>query len=46
MHSIFDWKKFELLSYRQALLESTEICASEETNGLEQAPIQIMCCGN
>ena len=42
MYSIFDWKEFELLSYRQAFLESTEISASEEQNALEKAPVQFM----
>ena len=42
MYSIFDWKEFELLSYRWVFLESTEISASEETNGLEKALVQIM----
>ena len=28
MYSIFDWKEFELLSYRRAFLESTKITAS------------------
>ena len=35
MYSIFDRKEFELLSYRRAFLESTKICGSKETNGLE-----------
>ena len=42
MYSIFDWKEFELLSYRCAFLESTEISASEELNALEKAPVQFM----
>ena len=42
MYSIFDWKEFELLSYRWAFLESTKISASEETNALEKAPVQFM----
>ena len=39
MYSIFE---FELLSYRQAFLESTEISTSEEQNALEKAPVQFM----
>ena len=42
MYSVFDWKEFEILSYRQAFLESTEISASEEINALEKAPAQFM----
>ena len=42
MYSVFDWKEFEILSYRQAFLESTEISASEEPNVLEKAPVQFM----
>ena len=42
MYSIFDWKEFELLSYRHAFLESTKISASEELNALEKAPVQFM----
>ena len=42
MYSVFDWKEFEILSYRQAFLESTEISASEEINALEKAPAQVM----
>ena len=42
MYTIFDWKEFELLSYRWAFSESTKISASEETNGLEKVPVQIM----
>ena len=42
MYSIFDWKEFELLSYRQAFLESTEINAPEEQNALEKAPVQFI----
>ena len=42
MYSVFDWKEFEMLSYRQAFLESTEISASEELNALEKAPAQFM----
>ena len=42
MYSTFDWKEFELLSHRQAFLESAEISASEETNGSGKAPVQIM----
>ena len=42
MYSIFDWKEFELLSYRWAFLESTEISASEEPNALKKAPVQFM----
>ena len=42
MYSVFDWKEFEILSYRQAFLESTEISASEELNALEKAPAQFM----
>ena len=41
MYSIFDWKEFEILSYRWAFLESTEISASEEPNALEKAPIHF-----
>ena len=41
MYSVFDWKEFEILSYRQAFLESTEISASEELNALEKAPDQF-----
>ena len=33
---------FEILSYRQAFLESTEIIASEDLNALEKAPAQFM----
>ena len=42
MYSVFDWKEFEILSYRQAFLESTKISASEELNALEKAPAQFM----
>ena len=42
MYSVFDWKEFEILSYMQAFLESTEISASEELNALEKAPAQFM----
>ena len=42
MYSIFDWKEFEILSYRRAFLESTEISASEEPNALEKAPVHFM----
>ena len=42
MYSVFDWKEFEILSYRQAFLESTKISASEELNALEKAPPQFM----
>ena len=42
MCSIFDLKEFEILSYRQAFLESTEISASEDLNALEKAPSQFM----
>ena len=42
MYSIFDWKEFEILSYRQAFLQSTEIRASEELNALKKAPVQIL----
>ena len=42
MYSIFDWKEFELLSYRWAFLESTEISASEEPNVLKKAPVQFI----
>ena len=42
MYSVFDWKEFEILSYRQAFLESTEISASEELNALEKTPAQFM----
>ena len=42
IYSVFDWKEFEILSYRQAFLESTEIIPSEELNALEKAPAQFM----
>ena len=42
MYSVFDCKEFEILSYRQAFLESNEISASEELNALEKAPAQFM----
>ena len=42
MYSIFDWKEFELLSYRWVFLESTEMSASEEPNALEKVPVQFM----
>ena len=42
MYSIFDQKEFELLSYRRAFLESTEISVSEELNAFEKAPAQFM----
>ena len=42
MYSVFDWKEFQILSYMQAFLESTEISASEELNALEKAPAQFM----
>ena len=42
MYSVFDWKEFEILSYRQAFLEITEISASEEPNALEKAPVYFM----
>ena len=42
MYSVFDWKEFEILSYRRAFLESTKISASEELNALEKAPAQFM----
>ena len=41
-YSIFDWKEFELLSYRWVFLESTEISASEEPNASEKVPVQFM----
>ena len=42
MYSVFDWEEFEILSYRQAFLQSTEISASEEINALEKVPAQFM----
>ena len=42
MYSVFDWKKFEILSYRRAFLESTKISASEEPNAFEKAPVHFM----
>ena len=42
MYSVSDWKEFELLSYRQAFSDSTEISACEEPNALEKAPGQFM----
>ena len=42
MYSVFGWKEFEILSYRQAFLETTKISASEELNALEKAPAQFM----
>ena len=42
MYSVFDWKEFEILSYRQTFFESTEISGSEELNALEKAPAQFM----
>ena len=42
MYSVFDWKEFEILSYRWVFLESTEISASEEPNALEKAPVHFM----
>ena len=42
IYSVFDWKEFEILSYRQTILESTEISASKELNALEKAPAQFM----
>ena len=42
MYSVFDWKEFEILSYRQAFLESTKIGASEELNALEKVPVHFM----
>ena len=42
MYSIFDRKEFEILSYRQAFLESTKISASEEPNALKKAPVQFL----
>ena len=42
MYCVFDGKEFEILSYRQAFLESTEKGASEELNALEKAPAQFM----
>ena len=42
MYSVFDWKEFKILSYRRAILESTEISASEDLNALEKAPSQFM----
>ena len=42
MYSVFDWKEFEILSYRRAFLESAEISASEEPNALEKAPVHFM----
>ena len=42
MYSVFDRKEFEILSYRQAFLEGTEISASEEPNALEKAPVHFM----
>ena len=41
MYSIFDWKEFELLSYRQVFLESTEITAFEETNAFEKGTSSV-----
>ena len=42
MYSLFDWKEFEILSYRQVFLQSTEIRASEEPNALKKAPVQFL----
>ena len=42
MYSVFDWKEFEILSYRGACLESTEISASKELNPLEKAPAHFI----
>ena len=42
MYSVFDWKEFELLSYRWVFLESTKTSASEELNSSEKAPVQFM----
>ena len=42
MYSIFDCKEFEILSYRWAFLESTEISASEEPNALKKALVQFL----
>ena len=41
MYSIFDWKEFELLSYRWTFLESTEISATEEPNALEKGTSSV-----
>ena len=42
MYSIFDWKEFEILSYRWAFLQSMEIRASEEPNALKKEPAQFL----
>ena len=42
MYSIFDWKEFEILSYKQAFLQSMEIRTSEEPNALKKAPVQFL----
>ena len=42
VYSVFDSKVFEIISYRQAFLESTKISASEEPNALEKVPLQFM----
>ena len=41
MYSVFDWKEFEILSYRRVCLESTEISASEELNALEKGTSSV-----
>ena len=35
-------KEFEILSYRQAFLQSMETRASEEPNALKKAPVQFL----
>ena len=42
MYSIFDWKEFEILSYRWPFLQSTKISASEEPNAMKKAPVQFL----
>ena len=45
MYSVFDWKEFEILSYRWAFLESTEISASEELMLWKRYHLSLWCCG-
>ena len=46
MYSVFDWKVFEIISYRWVFLESTKISVSEEPNALERHHFSLCHCGN
>ena len=42
MYSVFDWKEFEIISYRRAFLESTKLSASAEPTALQKAQVHFM----